>query len=65
MDIGSGTGYPSAALSNFAPHSYRYRNDGNPRFQSGEEIVPFLKFLLFSFSLLTSLNLYDIYNYED
>ena len=22
MDIGSGTGYPSAALSNFAPHSF-------------------------------------------
>ena len=22
MDIGSGTGYPSSALSNFAPHSF-------------------------------------------
>lgn len=22
MDIGSGTGYPSVALSNFAPHSF-------------------------------------------
>lgn len=22
MDIGSGTGYPSATLSNFAPHSF-------------------------------------------
>lgn len=22
MDIGSGTGYPSAALSNFAPHAF-------------------------------------------
>ena len=25
MDIGSGTGYPSAALSNFAPHEFEFR----------------------------------------
>lgn len=26
--------------------SYKCLNDGNPRFQSGEEIVPFLNFLI-------------------
>ena len=25
MDIGSGTGYPSSALSNFAPHPFKFR----------------------------------------